>query len=128
MNYREIKLADGKIVTLEKFEMSFTYDGLLLGSPNKDINDRIISDAIKKYNQNKVLVLLDDAYVLEEILKPITFTAQLTSKPINDVKGIFDGSYLSVIWFGGYFKTISIDKMIGNLKFDYEAEAMNYEF
>ena len=128
MNYREIKLANGKVVTLERFKMEFIYDGILVGKPNKEINDRIISDAIKKFNQNKVLVLMDDAYTSESLLKPIMMTAELTSQPINDNEGMFDGSYLNIIWFSDNFKTNSIDKMIANLKLDYEDEAMNYEF
>ena len=128
MNYREIKLADGKIVTLERFKMEFIYDGILVGKPNKEINNRIISDAIKEFKQNKVLVLMDDAYTSEDILKPIMITAGLTSQPINDNDEMFDGSYLNIIWFSNDFKTNSIDKMIANLKFDYEDDAMNYQF
>ena len=128
MNYREIKLANGKIVTLERFKMEFIYDGILVGKPNKEMNDRIISDAIKEFNQNKVLVLLDNAYTSEDLLKPIMITAELTSQPINDSEEMFDGSYLNIIWFSNDFKTNSIDKMIANLKFDYEGEAKNYEF
>ena len=128
MNYREIKLANGKIVILERFKMEFIYDGILVGKPNKEMNDRIISDAIKEFKQNKVLVLMDDAYTSESLLKPIMMTAELTSQPINDNEGMFDGSYLNIIWFSDNFKTNSIDKMIANLKLDYEDEAMNYEF
>lgn len=128
MNYREIKLANGKIVTLERFKMEFIYDGILVGKPNKEMNDRIISDAIKKFNQNKVLVLMDNAYTSEDLLKPIMITAELTSVPINDNEEIYDGSYLNVIWFSNDFKTSTIEKMIANLKFDYEDEAKNYEF
>ena len=129
MNYREIKLANGKIVTLERFKMEFIYDGILVGKPNREINDRIISDAIKEFKQNKVLVLMDDAYTSEDLLKPIMITAGLTSQPINDNDEIFDGSYLNIIWFSNDFKTNSIDKMIGNLKnFDWNLEAENYQF
>lgn len=128
MNYREIKLADGKIVTLEKFKMEFIYDGILVGKPNKEINDRLISDAIKRINQNKVLVLLDDAYTEEDLLKPIMITAGLSSQPINDSEEMFDGSYLNIIWFSNDFKTNSIDKMIANLKFDYDSEAENFQY
>ena len=92
------------------------------------MNDRIISDAIKKFNQNKVLVLMNDAYTSEDLLKPIMITVGLTSQPINDNDEMFDGSYLNIIWFSNDFKTNSIDKMIANLKFDYEGEAKNYEF
>lgn len=128
MNYREIKLANGKIVTLERFNMEFIYDGILVGKPNKEMNNRIISDAIKKFNQNKVLVLMDDAYTSEDLLKSIMITAELTSEPINDNEGVFDGSYLNIIWFSNDFKASTIEKMIGNLKFDFESEAMNYEY
>ena len=92
MNYREIKLANGKVVTLERFKMEFIYDGILVGQPNKEMNDRIISDAIKKFNQNKVLVLMNDAYTSEDLLKPIMITVGLTSQPINDNDEMFDGS------------------------------------
>lgn len=128
MNYREIKLANGKIVTLERFNMEFIYDGILVGKPNKEMNNRIISDAIKKFNQNKVLVLMDDAYTSEDLLKSIMITAELTSEPINDNEGVFDGSYLNIIWFSNDFKASTIEKMIGNLKFDFESEAINYEY
>ena len=128
MNYREIKLANGKVVTLERFKMEFIYDGILVGKPNKEMNDRIISDTIKKFNQNKVLVLMENAYTSEDLLKPIMITAELTSVPINDNEEIYDGSYINVIWFSNDFKTSTIEKMIANLKFDYEDEAKNYEF
>jgi hypothetical protein len=128
MNYREIKLNNGKVVTLERFEMTFTYDGLLLGRPNKEMNDRIIEDAINKYNQNKVVVLTDDAYVSDDRLKPIMFKAELTSQPINDKEEVYDGSCLNVVWFGGEFKNHTIEKMLGNLNIEYELNASNYQF
>jgi hypothetical protein len=128
MNYREIKLNNGKVVTLERFEMTFTYDGLLLGRPNKEMNDRIIEEVIKKHNQNKVVVLTDDAYVSDDRLKPIMFKAELTSHPINDEEEVYDGSYLNVVWFGGHFKNHTIEKMLGNLNIEYELNASNYQF
>jgi hypothetical protein len=129
MNYREIKLSNGKIVTLERFKIEFIYSGILVGKPNREINDRIISDAIKEFKQNKVLVLMDDAYTSEDLLKPIMITAGFASQPINDSEEMFDGSYLNIIWFSNDFKTNSIDKMIGNLKnFDWNLEAENYQF
>ena len=129
MNYREIKLADGKVVTIEDFKMEFVYDGILLGTPDKNVNNRIISDVIKSYNSNKVFVIMDDAYVTEDRLKPIMYKAQLVAEPLNDKEGIYDGSYLNIVWFGDDFKNKTIEKMIMNLKnFDYEKEAQNYEF
>lgn len=128
MNYRQIKLANGKIVTIEDFRMQFVYDGMLLGQPNKEVNDKIIANFIKSFNSNKVFMIMDDAYVMEDRLKPILFSAQLVSGPVNDKKGIFDGSYLNIVWFGDDFKSNTIDKMIMDLKsFDYEKEAENYQ-
>ena len=129
MNYRQIKLANGKIVTIEEFKMQFVYDGMLLGQPNKELNGKIISNFIKSFNSNKVFMIMDDAYVNEDRLKPILFSAQLVAAPVNDKEGIYDGSYLNIAWFGNDFKSNTIDKMIMNLKnFDYEKEAQNYEF
>ena len=65
----------------------------------------------------------------EEVLKPIMFTAQLTSDPINDNEDIFDGSYLNIVWFSNGFKTDTIEKMIMNIKgFNFDEEAKNYQF
>ena len=129
MNYREIKLASGKIVTIEKFEISFTYDGLLLGTPDKEMNDRTISDIKKSYGNGRLLMLLDDAYVSEKLLKPIIFSAQLTSDPIKKTKDNSDGSYLNLVWFGDDFKSNTIEKIIMGLKdFNWNDEAENYQF
>jgi hypothetical protein len=129
MNYRQIKLANGKIVTIEGFKMHFVYDGILVGQPNKEVNEKIIANFIKTFNSNKVFMIMDDAYVTEDRLKPILFSAQLLSGPVNDKEEIFDGSYLNIVWFGDDFKSNTIDKMIMNFKnFDYDREAQNYEF
>lgn len=129
MNYRQIKLANGKVVTIEKFEMSFTYDGLLLGTPNKEMNDKMISDIKKSYGNEKLLMLLDDAYVSEKLLKPIIFSVQLISDPIKKKKDNSDGSYLNLVWFGNDFKNDTIEKIIMGLKdFNWNEEAENYEF
>ena len=129
MNYRQIKLANGKIVTIDDFKMRFVYNGILLGQPNKEVNGKIISNFIKSFNSNKVFMIMDDAYVTEDRLKPILFSALLASEPINDKEGIYDGSYLNIAWFGDDFKSNTIDEMIMNLKsFDYDKEADNYQF
>jgi hypothetical protein len=129
MNYRQIKLANGKNVIIEDFRMQFVYDGILLGQPNKEVNEKIISNFIKSFNSNKVFVIMDDAYISENQLKPILFSAHLVSEPVNDYEESFDGSYLNVLWFGSCFKSNTIDKMIMNLKdFDWDVEAKNYQF
>ena len=102
---------------------------MLLGQPNKELNDKIISNFIQSSNSNKVFMIMNDAYFTEDRLKPILFSAQLVAEPINDKDGIYDGSYLNIAWFGDEFKSNTIDKMIMNLKnFDWDDEAENYEF
>ena len=97
--------------------------------PSKELNEKLIANFVKTFNSNKVLVLLEDAYVSEELLKPILFSALLVSGPVNDKEGLYDGSYLNIVWFGDDFKNTTIEKMIMDLKnFDYEKEAQNYEF
>ena len=129
MNYRQTKLANGKVVTIENFKMEFLYDGILIGHASKEVNEKLIANFIKSFNSNKVYVIMDDAYVTEDRLKPILFSAQLVSGPVNDKEGIFDGSYLNIAWFGNDFKSNTIDKIIMDLKgFDWDTEAQNYEF
>ena len=128
MNYRQIKLANGKIVTIEEFKMQFVYDGMLLGQPNKEVNDKIISNFIKSFNSNKVFMIMDDAYVTKDQLKPILFSALLVSAPVNDKKDIYDGSYINIAWFANSFKAIGIDEIISNLKLNYDNEALNFQF
>jgi hypothetical protein len=129
MNYRQIKLANGKIVTIENFKLDFFYDGLLIGKIDDALNKKLISNFIKSFNSNKVFMIMDDAYLTEDRLKPILFSALLASEPINDKDGIYDGSYLNIAWFDDDFKSNTIDKMIMNLKaFDWDVEAENYEF
>ena len=129
MNYRQIKLANGKVVTIENFKLDFFYDGLLIGKIDDALNKKLISNFIKSFNSNKVFMIMDDAYLTEDRLKPILFSALLASEPINDKEGIFDGSYLNIAWFGDDFKSNTIDKMIMDLQgFNWDDEAQNYEF
>jgi hypothetical protein len=71
---------------------------------------------------------MDDAYTSEDLLKPIMIKAGLTSKPINDTKDIYDGSYLNIVWFSNDFKSNSIEKMIMDLKFNFDVECDNFQF
>ena len=126
MNCREVKLKSGKVVTIDNFNMSFTYDGLLLGRPNKEMNDRIIQDINDSFNGSKVLILFDDAYQNKDLLKPFIFSARFTSNPIDKRN---DESYLNIVWFGDDFKIITIEKMIMNLKkINWKEEAEDYQF
>jgi hypothetical protein len=120
-------------ITIEKFQFSHTYSGLLAGSPSKDVNEKIISDlqeALKRGNRLSVFHFTNNDYVSDEVLKPIIYTAWLDADPIKDPENKFDGSCVVVCWFGEDQIDKSITEIIkeGLADFDYENSAVNYNF
>ncbi len=126
MNLREVKLKSGKIVTIERFEMTFTYDGLLLGKPDKELNNIIIQSIKDNHKDSIFLLILDDAFISEEQLKPFIFSATLTSKPIDKKN---DFSALDKVWFGDDIKNLSISELVMNIKkFNWSELAQDFEY
>ena len=126
-----IKLGEREI-TIERFHFSYTYTGLIIGSPNKVINEKIISDyesSLNVGNRKSVFVLKDEDYITDEVLKPIIYSAWLDSDSINDKENQYDGSWIVVSWFG----EIQIEKSIRDIiedglkDFDYDKFAVNYQ-
>ena len=116
MNITEIKLSSGKKVVLEEFTMKMTYQGLLVGAPNKQLNYTIIRDIIDSYQGKKVVMTLEGAYLEKERLKPYICSARLSAEPNNKE---FDSSYMIVVWFSSE-TTTSIEQMINRLNIDWE--------
>ena len=125
MNTTEIQLSSGKTVTLEEFSVRMTYQGLLVGEPNTQMNYKIIIDIIDSYNGNKVAMTLEGAYESKERLKSYVCSARLSSEPKEKE---FDGSYLNVVFFGNDFTTMKIEEMIQRLNIDWNAEAKDFKF
>jgi len=126
MNLREVRLKSGKIVTIERFEMTFTYDGLLLGKPDKELNNIIIQSIKDNHKDSNFLLILEDAFISEEQLKPFIFSATLTSKPIIKTN---DYSRLDVVWFGDDIKNLSISELVMNIKkFNWSELAQDFEY
>lgn len=126
-----IKLSEREI-TIERFHFSHTYAGLLVGSPNKVINDKIISDyesSLNVGNRKSVFVLNDKDYITDEVLKPVIYTAWLDSDPVNDKENQYDGSWIVVSWFGEEQIDKSIKEIVedGLVDFDYDKYAINYQ-
>ena len=120
-----IKLSSGKKVTLEEFTMKMTYQGLLVGVPNKQLNYTIIRDIIDSYNGEKVILTLEGAYESKERLKPYICSARLSAEPKDKES---DSSYLNLVWFGNDVTTITIEQMIQGLEIDWRGEAEDYKF
>ncbi|MFV8366210.1 hypothetical protein [Flavobacterium sp. XS1P27] len=129
---RNIKISNREI-TIEKFQFSHTYSGLLAGTPSKDVNEKIIynyQEALKRGNRLSVFHFTNNDYVSNEVLKPIIYTAWLDAEPINDPENEFDGSSVIVCWFGEDQIDKSISEIIieGIADFDYDNSAVNYNF
>ena len=124
MNTTEIKLSTGKKVTLEEFSMKMTYQGLLVGKPNKQLNYKIIRDVIASYEGKRVVMTLESAYESKERLKPYICSARLSSEPKEKE---YDGSYLNVVWFTKDITNMNIEQMFQGLEVDWEvAEDIKY--
>lgn len=51
-----LKLASGRVIILDKLTQSRTYAGLLEGTPNKRLNDRLIAEAVQRASKNSFIV------------------------------------------------------------------------
>lgn len=127
----KIKLGKREI-TIEGFHFSYTYTGLIIGSPNKVINDKIISDyesSLNVGNRKSVFVLNDKDYITDEVLKPVIYTAWLDSDPVNDKENQYDGSWIVVSWFGEEKIEKSIKEIVEDrlVDFNYDEFAVNYQ-
>ena len=125
MTNTEIQLSSGKKVTLEEFSIKMTYNGLLVGVPNKQLNYKIIRNIIDSNEGKRVVLTLEGAYQDKERLKPYIYSARLSSEPIDKN---FDSSYMYAVWFGNDITTMTIEQMIQILDIDWEGEAEDFKF
>ena len=125
MNTTEIKLSSGKKVVLEEFTLKFTYLGLLVGKPNKQLNYTIIRDIIDSNEGKRVVLTLEGAYLEKDRLKPYICSARLSSEPKDKD---FDSSYMYVVWFFDDISTMTIEQMVQGLEIDWEGEAEDFKF
>ncbi len=95
----KIKLQSGKEVYIEAFHCTPIYAGLLVGSPTKESNDKLIKNLNypKNWGTRKCVLKKSDMYVSENILKPIINSVWLSSSEVVDAKS--DGSDLVIMWF-----------------------------
>jgi hypothetical protein len=125
MNTTDIQLSSGKKVTLEEFSMKMTYQGLLVGKPNKQLNYKIIRDVIDSYEGKRVVMTLERSYQEKERLKPYICSARLSSEPKDKE---YDGSYMYVVFFSNEITTMTIEQMVQEFNIDWEGEAEDFKF
>lgn len=127
-----IKLKTGKTVTLESFNMSSTYGGLLIGEPNESMNDGIIGliTQSKEWGNRKVLLKKKNRYSSKNVLKPIVYKVWLTAEAVPSNSKEKDASSIVLIWFGEIELKKSIQEIIiegvGNFDWDLNAENINF--
>ena len=129
----KIKLQSGKEVYVEAFHCTPTYAGLLLGSPTKESNEKLLQDLSSpvQWGQRKTLLKKSDLYVSNDILKPIIYSVWLSSsEPINNEGDEFDGSDIILIWLEDENLDMTIKDNIkyGIGLFDWDKNAENYQF
>ncbi len=128
----EIKLLTGKTVRLDSLIMTSTYGGVLVGKPNKTMNDEIISFITHSndWGNRKVFLKKSNNYSSKDVLKPIAYKVLLLSEPISKDTKTGDASSIVLVWFGDADMSKSINEIIvegvGNLDWDSNAENIYY--
>ena len=126
----KLKLASGKIVTLEAFHMCKTYSGLITGEPTEEINIEIINNISypKNWGTRKSFIKKSTMFLSKDILNPVVFSVWLSANPVNDRKNQFDGSSVILTWLADNLKGKNIEEIIvsGIITFDWESQAENF--
>jgi hypothetical protein len=126
------KLKSGRKISLISFSFNYTYSGLLIGIPTKEINNNIISKSKypAEWGYRPILKIIPKPSAIKNKLKPICYCALLESDKINSADTTSDGSSLVVIWYGGYQKNKTIKEILKtslkNINWDSHAENFNF--
>ena len=126
-----IALPDGKTVTVDRFEMTRTYLGLIEGIPRQPYIEKRISKALAYVNEHwkrpKTIVIppeICDPDSETPVLPTLTMMAQLSS--LDSYKEGDDGSWLNIVWFADIDnqKTITefVTEALQHVNWEEEAE------
>lgn len=126
------QLNSGKEVSLVSFSFTYTYGGLLVGSPDEERNRKKVLSAKypSEWGSRNFLVVQPSEHEIKTQLKPICYCAWLESESINSTEDTADGSNLIVIWYGDSLdqKTIN-DILVSDLKnVNWDKHAENFNF
>ena len=124
----DLKINNGREVSVNAFTMNFTYSGLLSYQTSERINRHIYERASYPTNwgNRAVLKLQPKELAFKSILDPCYYCVWLQSEWTQHRES--DGSELVVIWFDDIPNERSIEHMIaGGIKaIDWEAHAEDY--
>lgn len=126
------QLNSGREVSLVSFSFTYTYGGLLVGSPDEERNRKKVLTAKypSEWGSRNFLIVQPSENEIKTQLKPICYCAWLESDSINSTDDTADGSNLIVIWYGDSPDQKSIhDILASDLKnIDWEINAENFNF
>ena len=115
--------------SLGRFFFGYTYDAVLIGTPNKEINERILSERQPKgdlFHPNIVRISVSEED-LEGVLPACFYFAEIQSDPIKEG---FCGSIMTLCWFdeppGSRSILEIVDKPLRTV--DWEAAAEDFDF
>jgi len=125
---KKIRLKCGTVVLIEEIQISQTY-GEVIGGDNIDSNIYLYDklSAPKSWGQRKTVFNKKD-FDLNREWQCYTVNVWLTSKAINDSKGIFDGSEVVVLFTADSILDKTIKELIleNLVNFDYKSNAENF--
>jgi hypothetical protein len=127
------KLSSGRLVWVVAFRYSGTYDSLLEGGPNAELNKRIIDERLKASRLrawDKLFLLTPETRADDRggvHLPPICCSTELMSSPINRE---MHGSALTVVWFAPPFFSEPLASFVERSLKDvpWEQNAKDFEF
>lgn len=91
-------IIDGKEFTIHRFFFGYTYEGLLVGQPDREINERILSEMQPKgdlFHTNVVRISVSEED-LDGVLPACYYFAEIQS---DSIKEGFCGSIMTLCWF-----------------------------
>ena len=125
----KIKLNSGIELKVEAFNTTYTYAGLILGTPSNESNQRLINQLSypKDWGNRVCIMKKSDIYASENILKPVINSVWLSSsEPVKD-KNSF-GADLVVMFFSDENLEMTIQEIILNGVRDIEWEKFATDF
>lgn len=115
--------------SLGRFFFGYTYDAVLIGTPNKEINESILSEIQpegKLFHQNIVRISVSEED-LDGVLPACYYFAEIQS---DSIKEGFCGSIMTLCWFdeppGSRSILEIVDKPLRTV--DWEAAAEDFDF
>ena len=134
--YPVIELSSGRKIYLQSITFSYTYHGLLCGSPSEQINHNILLDINEKFSEGLFVIEPKVTLVSENDFFGRSTTDQDNQKLIPVMPSVeahalfecYDGeehTYLNVVWFQDEFELTIPKDIIQEIDWDKYASAFS---